>query len=111
MIGAIVDAYTTGKDFVAESILKRKPQVVGIYRRDQGFGSFGCLYGLLQAQLLMGYPLSGNIAELGPEQVRHMNVFGFFQYSQGFLPVYGFINFLFVLRQRVFNNSQPDIAQ
>lgn len=39
----------------------------------------------------MGYPLPGNIAELGPEQVRHVNLFGFFQYGQGFLPVYGFI--------------------
>lgn len=32
IIGAIVDANTTRKDFIAESILKRKPQTVGIYR-------------------------------------------------------------------------------
>jgi UDPglucose 6-dehydrogenase len=32
MIQAIVDANTTRKDFVANSILKREPKVVGIYR-------------------------------------------------------------------------------
>ncbi|MEM9965658.1 MAG: nucleotide sugar dehydrogenase [Asticcacaulis sp.] len=32
LIRAIVDANTTRKDFVAESILKRKPKTVGIYR-------------------------------------------------------------------------------
>jgi len=32
IIGAIVDANSTRKDFIAESILKRKPKVVGIYR-------------------------------------------------------------------------------
>ena len=32
LIGAIVDANTTRKDFIAASILKRKPKVVGIYR-------------------------------------------------------------------------------
>ena len=39
IIGAIVDANTTRKDFVAESILKRKPQVVGIYRLIMKTGS------------------------------------------------------------------------
>lgn len=32
IIGAIVDANSTRKDFIAEAILKRKPKVVGIYR-------------------------------------------------------------------------------
>lgn len=32
LIGAIVDANTTRKDHIAESILKREPKVVGIYR-------------------------------------------------------------------------------
>ncbi|WP_412502499.1 nucleotide sugar dehydrogenase [Shewanella chilikensis] len=32
LIGAIVDANTTRKDFIADSIVKRKPKVVGIYR-------------------------------------------------------------------------------
>lgn len=32
IIGAIVDANTTRKDFIAESIIKRQPKVVGIYR-------------------------------------------------------------------------------
>ncbi|MCV5900230.1 UDP-glucose 6-dehydrogenase, partial [Escherichia coli] len=32
IIGAIVDANRTRKDFVAEAILKREPKVVGIYR-------------------------------------------------------------------------------
>jgi UDPglucose 6-dehydrogenase len=32
IIGAIVDANTTRKDFIANSILKRNPKVVGIYR-------------------------------------------------------------------------------
>ena len=32
IIGAIVDANSTRKDFVSDAILKRKPKVVGIYR-------------------------------------------------------------------------------
>lgn len=32
IIGAIVDANTTRKDFIANSIIKRNPKVVGIYR-------------------------------------------------------------------------------
>ena len=32
IIGAIVDANTTRKDFIADSIIKRNPNVVGIYR-------------------------------------------------------------------------------
>ncbi|EGQ8731390.1 nucleotide sugar dehydrogenase [Vibrio parahaemolyticus] len=39
IIGAIVDANRTRKDFVAESILKRKPKVVGIYRLIMKVGS------------------------------------------------------------------------
>lgn len=39
IIGAIADANTTRKDFVAETILKRKPQVVGIYRLIMKAGS------------------------------------------------------------------------
>ena len=32
IIGAIVDANTTRKDFIADSIIKRNPSVVGVYR-------------------------------------------------------------------------------
>ena len=32
IIGAIVDANTTRKDFIADSIIKRNPKIVGIYR-------------------------------------------------------------------------------
>jgi len=32
IIGAIVDANTTRKDFIADSIIKRNPRTVGIYR-------------------------------------------------------------------------------
>ena len=32
MIQAIVDANRTRKDFIAESIIKRKPNIVGVYR-------------------------------------------------------------------------------
>jgi len=39
IVGAIVDANRTRKDFVAESILKRKPRVVGIYRLIMKAGS------------------------------------------------------------------------
>lgn len=39
MINAIVDANRTRKDFVAESILRRKPQVVGVYRLVMKAGS------------------------------------------------------------------------
>lgn len=39
IIGAIVDANTTRKDFVADSILKRQPERVGIYRLIMKSGS------------------------------------------------------------------------
>ncbi|MCF7355639.1 nucleotide sugar dehydrogenase [Vibrio sp. CK2-1] len=39
IIGAIVDANRTRKDFVADSILKREPKVVGIYRLIMKAGS------------------------------------------------------------------------
>ncbi|GEM76077.1 nucleotide sugar dehydrogenase [Vibrio sagamiensis] len=39
IVGAIVEANRTRKDFVAESILKRNPQVVGIYRLIMKAGS------------------------------------------------------------------------
>ncbi|EKO3825647.1 nucleotide sugar dehydrogenase [Vibrio harveyi] len=39
IIGAIVDANRTRKDFVAEAILKREPKVVGIYRLIMKAGS------------------------------------------------------------------------
>jgi UDPglucose 6-dehydrogenase len=39
MIQAIVEANRTRKDFIAESIIKRKPQVVGVYRLIMKTGS------------------------------------------------------------------------
>ena len=39
LIRAIVDSNTTRKDFIAESILKRNPKVVGIYRLVMKTGS------------------------------------------------------------------------
>ncbi|GAA4876900.1 nucleotide sugar dehydrogenase [Ferrimonas pelagia] len=39
IIGAIVDANTTRKDFVADSIIKRNPQKVGVYRLIMKSGS------------------------------------------------------------------------
>ena len=39
IIGAIVDANTTRKDFIADSIIKREPKVVGVYRLVMKTGS------------------------------------------------------------------------
>ena len=39
IIGAIVDANTTRKDFVADSIIKRNPKIVGVYRLVMKTGS------------------------------------------------------------------------
>ena len=39
VIGAIVESNNTRKDFIAESILKRKPKIVGIYRLVMKTGS------------------------------------------------------------------------
>ena len=39
IICAIVDANTTRKDFIAESIIKRSPKVVGVYRLVMKTGS------------------------------------------------------------------------
>lgn len=39
LISAIVDANTTRKDFIADSIIKRNPKVVGIYRLVMKSGS------------------------------------------------------------------------
>ena len=39
LIGAIVEANRTRKDFIAESILRRKPKIVGIYRLVMKSGS------------------------------------------------------------------------
>jgi UDPglucose 6-dehydrogenase len=39
LIGAIVDANSTRKDFIADSLIKRNPKIVGIYRLIMKSGS------------------------------------------------------------------------
>ncbi|MFC4696692.1 nucleotide sugar dehydrogenase [Enterococcus aquimarinus] len=48
IIGAIVDANTTRKDFIAEQILARKPQIVGIYRLTMKSNSDNFRYSSIQ---------------------------------------------------------------
>lgn len=48
IIGAIVDANTTRKDFIAEQILAKKPQIVGIYRLTMKANSDNFRYSSIQ---------------------------------------------------------------
>ncbi|WP_429950365.1 UDPglucose 6-dehydrogenase [Enterococcus sp. AZ170] len=48
IIGAIVDANTTRKDFIAEQILAKKPKVVGIYRLTMKANSDNFRYSSIQ---------------------------------------------------------------
>lgn len=48
IIGAIVDANTTRKDFIAEQILARTPQIVGIYRLTMKSNSDNFRYSSIQ---------------------------------------------------------------
>lgn len=48
IIGAIVDANTTRKDFIAEQIISKQPQVVGIYRLTMKVNSDNFRYSSIQ---------------------------------------------------------------
>ena len=61
IIGAIVDANTTRKDFIADSIIKRNPKLVGIYRlvMKQGSDNFraSAIQGVMKRIKAKGIPI------------------------------------------------------
>ncbi|MGF1697508.1 nucleotide sugar dehydrogenase [Vibrio lamellibrachiae] len=78
IIGAIVEANRTRKDYIAESIIKRKPQVVGIYRliMKEGSDNFraSSIQGIMKRLKAKGITIVVYEPELKEEEFYHSKV-------------------------------------
>lgn len=85
LIAAIVDANTTRKDFIAQSILARKPKVVGIYRLIMKAGSdnfrASSIQGVMKrikakgVEVILYEPVLAESSFFGSEVVRRLTEF------------------------------------
>lgn len=85
LIAAIVDANTTRKDFIADSILARKPKVVGIYRLIMKAGSnnfrASSIQGVMKrikakgVEVVLYEPVLEEMVFFGSEVVKDLSVF------------------------------------
>lgn len=79
LIRAIVDANTTRKDFIADSIIKRNPKVVGVYRLIMKTGSdnfrASSIQGILKRIKAKGIEVIIYEPELDEEEFFHSSVF------------------------------------
>ncbi|KGJ95514.1 nucleotide sugar dehydrogenase [Colwellia psychrerythraea] len=79
LIRAIVDANTTRKDFIADSIIKRDPKVVGVYRLIMKTGSdnfrASSIQGILKRIKAKGIEVIIYEPELDEEEFFHSSVF------------------------------------
>ena len=79
LIRAIVDANTTRKDFIADSIIKRNPKVVGVYRLIMKTGSdnfrASSIQGILKRIKAKGIEVIIYEPELDEDEFFHSSVF------------------------------------
>lgn len=78
IIGAIVDANTTRKDFIAEQILAKKPKVVGIYRLTMKANSdnfrYSSIQGIMKRIKAKGIPVVVYEPTLADDEFFHSKV-------------------------------------